>query len=502
MGFEPKQYGSDASPLLQDISGAHWTPLFWHACTFNPTVFTEVMMNLIRNPNINSSWLFRADVLYENGTVPDGTSDSEAVLPRPASFTGFDLQQTLVRRLIPRNALRDQPLNQTCLFYHSCPPDGQTDENEQSLVIYIPHVSSPSEMPYYHPVVRGVAFFHEWNRSESTGRVSTHYCFFDHVERSPKLVRTAFHLLSTLHKHGQGTTAGYVKRVHHDVVVPQTTMQNTYAKLKEKYARKLIGTWAEVTDPTKHVFEDLGIAAFLIELWKQMYRDKAFPGFVDIGCGNGLLVYLLRQEGYEGWGFDARERKSWANYNTKGETTSDPGNLPSLREQVLLPSIITAKEVATECIDHDTSDVDVQKLLHDGRFPEGTFIISNHADELTPWTPILAAISDCPFMMIPCCSHNLTGAKYRAPIPKGVDKSNSAYASLVIWVSGIADDCGWEVETEMLRIPSTRNTALIGRKRKADVSDVQLDAVVQKYGGTAGYLDNVMKLVKGEPRPH
>ncbi|KAK8099366.1 uncharacterized protein PG998_012607 [Apiospora kogelbergensis] len=487
MGFEPTQYESDASPLIQDVSGAPWTPLFWHACTFNPTAFTEVMMNLIRNPNINSSWLFRADVLYENGTVPDEISDSEA---------------TLVRRLIPRNTLRDQPLDQTCLFYHSCEPDGQLDDSEQHMVVYIPHVSSPIEMPFYHPAVRGVAFLHEWNRSENTGRVSTHYCFFDDVERAPKLVRTAFHLLSTLHKHGQGTTTGYVKRVHHDVVVPQITMQNTYAKLKEKYARKLIGTWAEVTDPTKHVFEDLGIAAFLIELWKQMYQGTTFPGFVDIGCGNGLLVYLLRQEGYEGWGFDARKRKSWTNYNAKGETTPDSEDLPCLREHVLLPSIITAKEDVADSLDHDESDIDVQKLLHDGRFPEGTFIISNHADELTPWTPILAAISDCPFMMIPCCSHNLTGAKYRAPVPKDVDKSNSAYASLVIWVSGIAADCGWEVETEMLRIPSTRNTALIGRRRKPDGTDVQLDDIVQKYGGTAGYLDNVMKLVQVAPRSH
>ncbi|KAK8102883.1 hypothetical protein PG984_016029 [Apiospora sp. TS-2023a] len=502
MGFEPTQFGSDASPLILDASGAPWTPLFWHACTFNPAAFTKVMMNLIRNPNINSSWLFRADLLYENGSVLDEALDEASVLPRPASFTGFDLEQSLVRRLIPRNTLRDQPLDQTCLFYHSCQPENQAGNHEQSLVIYIPHVSSPSEMPFYHPAVRGVAFLHEWDRNENAGRVSTHYCFFDDAERPPKLVRTAFHLLSTLHKHGQGTTTGYIKRVHHDVVVPQVPMQTTYAKLKKKYARKLINTWAEVTDPTKHVFEDLSIAAFLIELWKQMYQGETFPGFVDIGCGNGLLVYLLRQEGYEGWGFDARKRKSWANYNVTDEATSDPEALPCLREHVLLPSIIMAKEEAEESLNHDTSDLGVDNILHYGLFPKGTFIISNHADELTPWTPILAEISDCPFMMIPCCSHNLTGAKYRAPVPKGADKSNSAYASLVAWVAGIAGDCGWEVETEMLRIPSTRNTAMIGRRRTANVSDVDLDEVVQKYGGTAGYLDNVMKLVKVEPRSH
>ncbi|CRK47407.1 hypothetical protein BN1723_020277, partial [Verticillium longisporum] len=112
----------------------------------------------------------------------------------------------------------------------------------------------------------------------------------------------------------QGQAAGYVKKVHHDVVIPQARFQDRYSALKLKHAARLVSTWAEVTDPLKHVFEDLGIAAFLIELWADMYRDQPFPGFVDIGCGNGLLVHILLLEGYAGWGFDARERKSWATY--------------------------------------------------------------------------------------------------------------------------------------------------------------------------------------------
>jgi tRNASer (uridine44-2'-O)-methyltransferase len=477
MGFEAVEYEAGCPPVIQDVSGAQWKPLFRHSCTFSPAVFLEVMMNMIRNPNINSSWLFRADILAEDD-----------VGSRLVHFDHYHLEESLVRRLIPRNTLRDKPLDQTCITYRGDHPG----ETERTMVVYNPHASSEADVPFYHPKVRGLAFLHEWNAGTNEGTVSVHYCFFDESSRAPKLARTALNLLSVLHKHGQGSTAGYVKRVHHDTIIPQIALQTTYGRLKQKYARALIETWAEVTDPTKHVFEDLVIAAFLIELWAGMYRDNPFPGFVDIGCGNGLLVHLLRREGYKGWGFDARVRKSWDQYSSESDENSTLEGHPSLRQLVLLPSIIAK----------DAEPADTSGLVHDGRFPEGTFIISNHADELTPWTPVLAAASNCPFIMIPCCSHDLSGAKFRAPAPKGQAKSNSAYASLVVWVSQIAADCGWEVETEMLRIPSTRNTGLIGRTRRKDCGPVDLDEIMAKYGGTEGYADNVMKLVKQGPRSH
>lgn len=477
MGFDPVEYEAACLPVLADASGAtSWTPLLRHDCTFGPDSFLDVMMNMIRNPNVNSSWLFRADILSEDD-----------VGPRLIHFDHYRLGKSLVRRLIPRNTLRDNPLDQTCIVYHGDHPG----ETENTLVAYNPHVSSEAEVPFYHPKVRGLAFLHEWNASTSQGIVSIHYCFFDEDKREPKLARTARNLLSVLHKHGQGSTAGYVKRVHHDAIIPQVALQTTYARLKQKYARELLTSWAEQTDPTKHVFEDLVIASFLIELWAEMYRDKPFPGFVDIGCGNGLLVHVLRREGYTGWGFDARVRRSWDQYSSQSDGTSTLEGHPSLRQLVLLPSIIAS-----------SSEESASDLIHDGRFPEGTFIISNHADELTPWTPLLAAASNCPFIMIPCCSHDLSGAKFRAPAPKGQDKSHSAYASLVVWVSQIAADCGWEVETEMLRIPSTRNTGLIGRTRKKDCGPVELDQIMTRYGGTEGYADNVMKLVGQAPRSH
>jgi tRNASer (uridine44-2'-O)-methyltransferase len=311
--------------------------------------------------------------------------------------------------------------------------------------------------------------------------------------KDAKLNRIAFHLLEILHKHGQGSVEGYVKRVNHDIVIPQARFQDRYGYLKSKYARQLVESWAESTDPGKHVFEDLGIAAFLIELWTDLYKGSAFPGFVDIGCGNGLLVYLLTQEGYDGWGFDARARKSWANYTTP--TKLSPSG-KSLEERLLLPGIIPTGRSENGAPQLNAAN------LHDGLFKPGTFIVSNHADELTPWTPILGAMSDCPFIMIPCCSHSLTGEKFRAPPPRDKSKPKSTYASLVDWVSQIAEDCGWQPEVEMLRIPSTRNTGILGRNRNEPAANIDIQAVLHKYGGVEGFYDNVIKLVKSGPASH
>ncbi|PQE24463.1 hypothetical protein CJF30_00009944 [Rutstroemia sp. NJR-2017a BBW] len=374
------------------------------------------MMNMIRNPNINSSHLFRADISLEQSYDDDFQNDV-TVPARIIQFRGYTLQKVM------------------------------------------------------------------------SGTISIQYAFFDAFPRTVKLERTAQHLLAALYKHGQGTAAGYVKRVHHDTIIPQATVQNTYARLKAKYARELIENWVEVTDPEKHVFEDLSIAAFLIELWEEMYKEKVFPGYVDIGCGNGLLVHILSEEGYKGWGFDARKRKSWDAFGT--------GTREKLKELVLIPSILSSEQ--EEHVDDAQGGT---PGIHDGTFPGGTFIISNHADELTPWTPILATLSKSPFIMIPCCSHALSGARFRAPPPKDAGASSSAYASLVSWVAELAKQSGWEVEKEMLRIPSTRNAALIGRRRIKGFDEVDVQQIVHVNGGAAGWKENAMKLVTGKEKNH
>jgi tRNASer (uridine44-2'-O)-methyltransferase len=69
-------------------------------------------------------------------------------------------------------------------------------------------------------------------------------------------------------------------------------------------------------------------------------------------------------------------------------------------------------------------------------------------------------------------------------------------------VSKLAIECGWKVEKEMLRIPSTRNTALIGRHRDIPFGDVDTVDLVDENGGAICWEENALKLVKSAARGH
>ncbi|KAJ9666714.1 tRNA(Ser) Um(44) 2'-O-methyltransferase [Coniosporium apollinis] len=619
-----------------------WISVLENRCWFEAEFFWEVMLNLIRNPEISSTYLFRADIFYDSindlsiaeERCKDHFSSSYTkhmkaeYRPIPVTVPGYVWHRTFVRQLVPRNPQRDKPLVQTChVFAARSEASRKSDEFMKTLVLYVPHVASAEEVPWYHPAVRSLAFLHTWRSSTapyhwSDSKISIHYSLFPDTPLDNRLQRTALSLLRLINKHGNGQKAGYTKRVHHDLIIPQARFQNKYAELKAKYAKALIGEWVEQTNPEKHVFEDLGIAAFLIELWGNMYaelphdakeeqeNDEArakpmFPGFVDIGCGNGALVYVLLQEGYRGWGFDARKRKTWETFPAEVQQ--------NLKEMLLVPSIyqagaseasaaaqvpsqggfetdLSARLSSFNFDDPDTTDTNLgiePGGFHNGIFPHGTFIISNHADELTPWTPLLAFLSRSPFITIPCCSHDFAGARSRArmvdaptstssstsssqsehsadeapqstittarpsPDPKGTQTSNgapsiappsasilqqpaaasqsgptnnetqsrkppetgslkkpthkqpSAYASLTSYVAYLAAELGYLPEKEMLRIPSTRNACIIGRRWKPAPAEELVDVVslIDDGGEDAGRAqreDTIKKLVERE----
>ncbi|KAK6432704.1 tRNA(Ser) Um(44) 2'-O-methyltransferase [Oleoguttula sp. CCFEE 5521] len=561
---------------LPDIDHGNnsWTTALAALCRFPPEVFEVVMLDLVRHPKLTSSNIVRADIIHDSAEQVH-REDHPDLSVGTYEASGWHCDRYLVRRLIPRNQQRDRLLEQTCLFLSR-----DTENNTESLVIYIPHVMRAEDMPHYHPTVKQLAFHHSYPRNPSplgpgkdAGKISLSYAYFDSNQSldDTRLDRTALKLLQTVHKHGEGQLTGYEKRVHHDQIIPQKRYQDTYARLKAKYGKQLTTSWVEVTDPVKHVFEDIGIAAFLIELWDDTYHrpvtadavlqadsdvvsgaldvsgdvkvprrsDAAvnlanggevqalehklsFPGFVDIGCGNGILVYILLSEGYSGFGFDARERKSWSTF---------PTNIRKhLKQQVLVPEIFRS----TLDLPHDGDST-----WHDGVLERGTFIVSNHADELTAWTPLLAYLNHGAFLAIPCCSHDLAGARFRAPesVRKPIDtpeqdllsnahtarlpqqvvipnaemslpseehgshpspeldnvsdahqskdlvvkqaaetgslkrslvqkKMSSAYSTLCSYLASISEAVGFEVETEVLRIPSTRNHSVIGRRRR------------------------------------
>jgi tRNASer (uridine44-2'-O)-methyltransferase len=486
---------STAPKITSGLPPDMWSIIQSAPANFPPQYFLDVSRNLLENPNLTASHLARAELSYQS--FADVTYNPKATTPeelasivrhlrpecRPrlveGGVEGYELEWTVVRKLIPRNPKLDNSLIQTCHLYTSTTDitvtsskgKEETVHAERYLIIYIPHAEDPEDVPFYHPTVRSLGILYTYPPSHNTsssillspGTLSIYFDFFPSHPQDNRLTRTALMLLQIIHKHSKGRQAGYKKRVHHDQIIPQKTFQDTYAYLKGKYAKDLIEGWVEQTPPEKHVFEDLGIAAFLMELWKDMYpEDAKFPGFIDIGCGNGLLVYILNAEGYLGWGFDARRRKTWSVFG--------PEYADKLKEMLLVPSIL-APDTGTN------NDLLNAPPSHTGIFPEKTFIISNHADELTPWTPLLASLSNSPFIAIPCCSHDFGGARFRSPVhkkyiqedpnAKGKEKNKqpSAYAGLCSWVSHLTESMGYKVEKEHLRIPSTRNIAILGRLR-------------------------------------
>jgi tRNASer (uridine44-2'-O)-methyltransferase len=371
-------------------------------------------------------------------------------------------------------------------------------------------VNNEKDMPWYHPPLKSLAYLYQEQDTKFT--LSIHFLPFQESDGPlpSRLHRTLISLLQTFLRLAKSpappsslndqqdtriplpaSNASMAPSALKDTILPQHIVQDTYTRLKQQYASDLMARWAEQTEPSKHVFEDISIAAFIIELWKQMYTLDTFPGFVDVACGNGVLSYILINEGYHGRGFDARRRKTW----------DVLGMADYLDEMICVPKPFV-----------DASDAPVARLLpdtavHDGIFKPGTFIISNHADELTPWTPLLAALSSTysplPFLAIPCCSHALSGAKHRYSPNEARSAENklkstedqsvsgdlkalraakakaanhgddkSMYACLTRKVAAISEELGFEVELTLMRIPSTRNIGIVGNRRKASTRTI------------------------------
>ncbi|KAK9470627.1 uncharacterized protein V1510DRAFT_422575 [Dipodascopsis tothii] len=496
------------------------------AAAFGRADYETAMINLILHPNINSSNIIRADILLD--TAPDEASMAKGVSdfgigvettrsthfpPETGHTSDFfgpvlaNVVRRIVRVIVPRNTAKDQPLLQSCLLIRHREPARTLaavtatafealPHEEFVSVMYVPHVSGPDEIPFYHPNVAALVL----TFASRSRNMMISYRFFDGTTVTEdgvldnRLERTALRLLQTAHKHSQGVANGYKKRVHHDQVVAQVPFQTRYAELKARHAHTLIERWVESTDPKKHVFEDLAIAAFLIELWRaRAATDAAYAAdrleFVDVGCGNGVLVYILLSEGYRGYGLDARRRKTWATFPEAVQA--------ALHEQVLVPDLAVPDAAAA------ARAAALGDRIHARPFGPDTFLIGNHSDELTPWIPLLGR----PFMVIPCCSHALSGAKHRYPVHSagavdaaGAPVKLSTYGALVEHVATVAAAVGWAVEREMLRIPSTRNAAILGLER-APAALAPAD-VVARAGGAAGFLDRSVELMAKSPRTH
>lgn len=433
-------------PLSHD--GSQWIPLITCAADFPIELFEVAIAQLVDHPEYNSTLILRSE------RVLDTTTEFPPEIPR---LDGFESTRCIHRRLLPRRPGRDAALEQYCTLYSK-------KEKAASVLVLTP-LGSP--LPYYHPAVSHLAF--RYLTKPETLRIEVLPLPDTPLDPNARLYRTSLALLDTLHRYGWGAMTNYKKRVKHDNLVQRETYQDLYLVMRERH-KHLVDTWQEATDPLKHVFEDIGIATFLMLLWKETYRNgdtvingveecEPWPrppgGFLDFGCGNGLLTHILVSEGYSGCGIDLRARTSWSHYPT-----------------------------ATQSHLH-VHAFDPFSASPDPFLKPDVFIIGNHADELTPWVPVLSTLhSASGYLSIPCCPWSFD-AKYdrslQALFPvsdkeafkeslclEGQASAISAYSMYRVWLASLSLHCGWKVECETLRIPSTRNWAIVGRQRLED----------------------------------
>ena len=167
-----------------------------------------------------------------------------------------------------------------------------------------------------------------------------------------------------------------------------------------------------------------------------------------------------RQQGFAGYGIDLRARKSWSLW----------GPDTPLRTTTLSPPEL--------CLQSNPSNPP---------FPHGSFLIGNHADELTPWIPLLAAlVPESAFLNMPCCLHTLTERFNRgeysideeliASSPTLIKNdlqeyqslsgdNKGRYAAYLKYIAELTLKAGWRLQREALRVPSTKNWAFVGRNR-------------------------------------
>ncbi|XP_065354873.1 probable tRNA (uracil-O(2)-)-methyltransferase isoform X2 [Calliphora vicina] len=230
-----------------------------------------------------------------------------------------------------------------------------------------------------------------------------------------------------------------------------------YNEFKQKYSENAMKLWndaKESTDPLKFIYEDLAIAAYLITLWQSDLVNQPPAAFADLGCGNGLLVYILIQEGYQGYGYDVRCRKLWSLYPI--QVTS------RLYEQAVEPFKFNLP-----------TEVD--------------WLIGNHSDELSPWLPVLAATcrKNINYFLLPCCAFEFSGNKFQRR-----NSSISGYKDFCDYAEHISNVCGFKTEKDRLKIPSTKRIALIGLSRMYTENDY------------SARMEHIKEFVKHEQQQH
>jgi hypothetical protein len=205
----------------------------------------STLEQLCLHPERNSSSILRADILHDTESS-SSSSPENGDLPLAFRYPSTMIERRRLRRkLLPRKPNVDKPLEQDCLFLVDRDPLSQ-----QGMVVLLPDVKEEKDVPFYHPILRKLAFEYrpssDFQESDDPNTVPRGMIRISALpfpssssdETNPvqealsaraetgsvvnkllpqRTIRTCMHLLETLYKHAWGAERGYEKRVIHDV---------------------------------------------------------------------------------------------------------------------------------------------------------------------------------------------------------------------------------------------------------------------------------------------
>ena len=121
-------------------------------------------------------------------------------------------------------------------------------------------------------------------------------------------------------------------------------------------------------------------------------------------------------------------------------------------------------------------------------FQDCEWFIGNHSDELTPWIPYIASKvgPNSKVFLLPCCPFDFHGKyKYR-------HAGLSLYGGYLDFIENLCRLCGFEVDRDRLRIPSTKRVCFICTKRREISQEEQQENEIklQQLVGTSTLLEN------------
>ncbi|KAG8006149.1 putative tRNA (uracil-O(2)-)-methyltransferase [Nibea albiflora] len=223
-----------------------------------------------------------------------------------------------------------------------------------------------------------------------------------------------------------------------------------YQQLKEKY-KAMVKVWPEVTDPEKFVYEDVAIATYLLVLWAEERAEKnltARQSFVDLGCGNGLLVHILTNEGHPGKGIDVRKRKIWDMYGPQ-----------------------TLLEFTSVCFPRRPPDGNVE--------PQSENSDVTTDDDLSSYA--------CRYFVLPCCFFDFYGKYQRRQCKK------SQYKEYIDFIAEVSQFSGFNTEEDCLRIPSTKRVGSRSSLSVSEVAGLLEQETLQRLKKECGGLQTLLK---------